>query len=296
MCITLFHCIMVRIMGYRLCQSRNWGQRCIFDCRISGFRHKEKGDMMYKVVVVEDEKVVRQGIILSTDWTLANCMVVGEADNGEEGLSVIEKCSPDIVITDICMPTMTGIEMVEKLSKKGDMPFVIFLTAYDDFSYAQQAVRLAVSDYILKPFKDGELENSILRLLEKNKQKEQENQKEDANLSLKKGDKSKYLAEALAYIDAHYMDADISVQKVADSLGISGGHLSHLFRKETNFTMMNYVVNCRMRAAKNLLKDYHYKIYEVAEQVGYRDITYFSANFKKHVGISPSEYQDRYRA
>lgn len=89
---------------------------------------------MYKVVVVEDENVVRQGIILSTDWTLANCMVVGEADNGEEGLSVIEKCSPDIVITDICMPTMTGIEMVEKLSKKGDMPFVIFLTAYDDFS------------------------------------------------------------------------------------------------------------------------------------------------------------------
>ena len=113
---------------------------------------------------------------------------------------------------------------------------------------------------------------------------------------MKKGDKSKYLVEALAYIDAHYMDADISVQKVADSMGISGGHLSHLFRKETNFTMMNYVVNCRMRAAKNLLKDYHYKIYEVAEQVGYRDITYFSANFKKHVGISPSEYQDRYRA
>lgn len=78
-------------------------------------------------------------------------------------------------------------------------------------------------------------------------------------------------------------------------MGISGGHLSHLFRKETNFTMMNYVVNCRIRAAKGLLKDYRYKIYEVAEQVGYRDITYFSAIFKKHVGVSPSEYQDRYR-
>jgi len=114
-------------------------------------------------------------------------------------------------------------------------------------------------------------------------------------LQLKKGDKSKYLAEAFAYIDEHYMDVDISVQKVADSLGISGGHLSHLFRKETNFTMMNYVVNCRIRAAKNLLKDYHHKVYEVAEKVGYKDITYFSAIFKKHVGVSPSEYQDRYR-
>lgn len=250
---------------------------------------------MYKVVVIEDEKLVRQGIILSTNWSSIDCMVVGEAGNGEEGLNVIKKCAPDIVVTDICMPVMTGIEMVEALREEGHMPLVIFLTAYDDFSYAQQAIRLAVCDYILKPFKDGELENSILRLLEKNKRKSGEIETSDSDLQLKKGDKSKYLAEAFAYIDEHYMDVDISVQKVADSLGISGGHLSHLFRKETNFTMMNYVVNCRIRAAKNLLKDYHHKVYEVAEKVGYKDITYFSAIFKKHVGVSPSEYQDRYR-
>lgn len=250
---------------------------------------------MYKVVVVEDEKLVRQGIILSTNWSAIDCMVVGEAENGEEGISVIQKCTPDIVVTDICMPVMTGIEMVEKLREDGSVPFVIFLTAYDDFSYAQQAIRLDVCDYILKPFKDGELENSILKLIEKNKKEVKAGTETDSVLQLKKGDKSKYLAEALSYIDEHYMDTDISVQKVADSMGISGGHLSHLFRKETNFTMMNYVVNCRIRAAKGLLKDYRYKIYEVAEQVGYRDITYFSAIFKKHVGVSPSEYQDRYR-
>lgn len=251
---------------------------------------------MYKVVVIEDEKLVRQGIILSTNWSAIDCMVVGEAENGEEGLEVIRKCTPDIVITDICMPVMTGIEMVEKLKEDSHVPLVIFLTAYDDFSYAQQAIRLEVCDYILKPFKDGELENSIVNLLERNRKETVSTGEADRNLQLKKGDKSKYLAEALSYIDEHYMDFDISVQKVAESIGISGGHLSHLFRKETNFTMMNYVVNCRIRAARNLLKDYHYKIYEVAEQVGYRDITYFSALFKKNVGVSPSEYQDRYRA
>lgn len=250
---------------------------------------------MHKVVIVEDEKLVRQGIILSTNWASINCMVVGEASNGEEGLAVIKKYEPDIVVTDICMPVMTGIEMIETLREEGYMQNVIFLTAYDDFSYAQQAIRLSVCDYILKPFKDGELENCILKMLEKNRKNAELVQEKDQNLQLKKGDKSKYLAEAFAYIDKHYMDTDISIQKVADVLGISGGHLSHLFRKETNFTMMNYVVNCRMRAAKNLLKDYHYKIYEVAEKVGYRDITYFSAIFKKHVGVSPSEYQDRYR-
>lgn len=236
---------------------------------------------MYKVVVIEDEKLVRQGIILSTNWSAIDCMVVGEAENGEEGLEVIRKCTPDIVITDICMPVMTGIEMVEKLKEDSHVPLVIFLTAYDDFSYAQQAIRLEVCDYILKPFKDGELENSIVNLLERNRKETVSTGEADRNLQLKKGDKSKYLAEALSYIDEHYMDFDISVQKVAESIGISGGHLSHLFRKETNFTMMNYVVNCRIRAARNLLKDYHYKIYEVAEQVGYRDITYFSALFKK---------------
>lgn len=250
---------------------------------------------MYKVVVVEDEKLVRQGIILSTNWKAIDCMVVGEAENGAEGLEIIRKCTPDIVITDICMPGMTGIEMVEGLKEDEHIPMVIFLTAYDDFSYAQQAIRLEVCDYILKPFKDGELEKSILRLIERNRKEATAENEIDRNLQLKKGDKSKYLAEALAYIDEHYMDPDISVQKVADSIGISGGHLSHLFRKETNFKMMNYVMNCRIRAAQSLLKDYHHKIYEVAQQVGYRDITYFSAIFKKNVGVSPSEYQDRYR-
>lgn len=185
---------------------------------------------MYKVVVVEDEKLVRQGIILSTNWSAIDCMVVGEAENGEEGISVIQKCTPDIVVTDICMPVMTGIEMVEKLREDGSVPFVIFLTAYDDFSYAQQAIRLDVCDYILKPFKDGELENSILKLIEKNKKEVKAGTETDSVLQLKKGDKSKYLAEALSYIDEHYKDPDISVQKgqtvwesVEDILAICSG-------------------------------------------------------------------------
>ena len=81
---------------------------------------------------------------------------------------------------------------------------------------------------------------------------------------------------------------------VADSLGISEGHLSHLFRKETDSTLMAFVTKKRMRVAMSLLQDYSHKVYEVAEQVGYRNITYFSATFKKYVGVSPSEYQNRY--
>ena len=112
---------------------------------------------------------------------------------------------------------------------------------------------------------------------------------------LKKGDKSKYVMEAMSYIGDHYNDPNISVGTIAQSLGISEGHLSHLFKKETDYTLLNYLTRYRIHKSMELLRDCRRKIYEVAEQVGYKDITYFSATFKKVVGMSPSEYQDTCR-
>lgn len=251
---------------------------------------------MYKVVIVEDENIVRQGIVRTTDWTSLNCMVVGEASNGEEGVNVITRLSPDLVITDIRMPKMSGIDMIRTLRENGIKPHVIFLTAFDDFTYAREGIRLGIDDYVLKPFEDGRLEEAIKELLIKHEDKiQRESDDSDWELSLPKGDKSKYLAAALNFIDEHYSDPELSAQMVADELGISSGHLSHLFRKETEYTMTNYILDRRMRAAKRLLKDYTHKVYEVAELVGYRDITYFSATFKRFTGVTPSEYQDRFR-
>lgn len=249
---------------------------------------------MYKVVVVEDEKRVRQGIVMGTDWSKINCLVMGEAANGEEGIAMIRKCKPDIVITDIRMPKMMGLEMIEKIQELGLEPHVIFLTAYDDFVYAQQAVKLSAADYLLKPFKDGELESTILKIIEKDKRDTERKEQKNQELKMDPGDKSKYIMDAIAYVDENYANPNISVKAVADYLGISEGHLSHLFRKETDSTLMAFVTKRRMRVAMSLLQDYRHKIYEVAEQVGYRNITYFSATFKKYVGVSPSEYQNRY--
>ena len=106
-------------------------------------------------------------------------------------------------------------------------------------------------------------------------------------------EKSKYVREALTYLSEHYNDPDISVSSVARSLGVSDGHLSHVFKKETSYTLSAYLTNYRMHKATELLRDCRVKVYEVAESVGYRDITYFSSAFKKSVGMSPSEYQKR---
>ena len=120
---------------------------------------------MYKVVVVEDESMVRKGIILTIDWSALDCVVVGDAANGEEGVELVDRLKPDIVVSDVKMPRMDGVEMIEQLRKQGCKAKFIILTAYSDFKYAQSALRLGVSDYLLKPLKDGELEGAVRKIL-----------------------------------------------------------------------------------------------------------------------------------
>ena len=219
---------------------------------------------------------------MAVDWASLDCVVVGEASNGEEALAAVERLSPSLIITDLKMPRMDGIEMLRRLREQGNRVYVIILTAYDSFTYAQSALRLGAVDFLLKPFHDGDLEQAVLNL-QKRMQAEDSAQSPPV-LGLKKGDKSKYVLEAMDYIGSHYND-----------LGISEGHLSHTFKKETDYTLLNYLTRYRIYKSMELLRDCRTKIYEAAEQVGYKDITYFSATFKRVVGVSPSEYQDTCR-
>ena len=242
---------------------------------------------MLKVLIVEDEEMIRKGIVLTVDWAALDCVVVGEATNGVQGLEAARRLEPSLIITDLKMPQMDGIEMLTALRAEGCTAYVIILTAYDNFAYAQSALRLGAVDYLLKPFHDGDLENAVTRI----QQRRRPAAEATPIGSARKGDKSKYVLEAMDYISKHYNEPDISVGTVAQSLNISEGYLSHTFKKETDYTLLNYLTRYRIHKAMELLKDCRVKVYEVAEQVGYRDIAYFSATFKKYAGISPSEYQ-----
>ena len=242
---------------------------------------------MLKVLIVEDEEMIRKGIVLTVDWAALDCVVVGEATNGVQGLEAARRLEPSLIITDLKMPQMDGIEMLTALRAEGCTAYVIILTAYDNFAYAQSALRLGAVDYLLKPFHDGDLENAVTRI----QQRRRPAAEATPIGAARKGDKSKYVLEAMDYISKHYNEPDISVGTVAQSLNISEGYLSHTFKKETDYTLLNYLTRYRIHKAAELLKDCRVKVYEVAEQVGYRDIAYFSATFKKYAGISPSEYQ-----
>ncbi|WP_313181783.1 response regulator transcription factor [Lacrimispora sp.] len=251
---------------------------------------------MYKVIVVEDETMVRRGIILTINWAALDCVIAGEAANGEEGASLANRLSPDIIVTDVKMPRMDGVEMITKLREEGCRAKFIILTAYGDFKYAQSALRLGVSDYLLKPLKDGDLEQAILHIrnqIEQGKEKEAGEVLAPVLLfHADKKSKNKYVAEAIRYIRMHYQE-NITISTVAEYLEISEGYLSRVLKKETDYTFTSYLTFYRMQVAMSLLKDCRVKVYEVADQVGYSDTAYFSAQFKKLLGVSPSEYQER---
>lgn len=253
---------------------------------------------MYRIIVVEDETTIRRGIVLTIDWAALGCVIVGEAANGDEGYGLARQLSPDIVITDVKMPRMDGVEMIQKLRNDGCVSRFIILTAYGDFKYAQSALRLGVKDYLLKPLKDGELEASVRNILRTEFAANAEPPKEEIavvpSLAPAQHNLSKYVSEALQFIYNHFGE-DITISTVARNLEISEGYLSRVFKKETNYTFTNYLIFYRIKLAMNLLKDCRLKVYEVADRVGYSDTTYFSSQFKKIVGISPSEFQDRCR-
>lgn len=246
---------------------------------------------MLKVLVVEDEELIRKGIVLAVDWASLNCVVVGEAANGQEGLEQAARCQPNLIVTDLKMPKMDGLEMIEELRNRGCEAYVIILTAYDSFTYAQQALRLGAVDFLLKPFHDGDLENAVARLEKKLNPPKPE--PEIRLQDVRPGVKSRYVQAAMEYISENCGDSGLSIAQIAAELGLSEGHLSHLFKKETGITVGSFLTRCRIQKAMTLLKQGKLKVYEVADRCGYRDITYFSGTFKKLTGLSPSEYQNR---
>jgi len=261
-----------------------------------------------KVMIVEDEQYLRKGLILSTPWERYGCRVVGEAGNAIEGLGLARKLKPDIVITDIKMPRMSGLEMIEQLQPQLECEFIL-ISGYNDFAYAKQALKYGVKGYLVKPIDDDELDEVLrgtVEVVEQNRYyrlvMEELEQRDDGRPSFfvppdipAFDSKEKYISKAVRVIQDNCA-RDITAKDVADALFISESYLSKLLRKNTGYTFLKLLTEIRIRKAIELMQDETAKIYEIAYQTGYRDPRYFSAIFKKVVGVTPSEYRGGERA
>ena len=242
---------------------------------------------MILVLMVDDEPLVRHGVATGMDWASLGCEVVGEAQSGEEGLALARRLKPDLIITDIRMPKMDGITMMNMLREEGCAARCIVLTAHSDFEYARGALLFGADDYLLKPFRDQELTHAVARVCRKMESAPAAN----PPAVKKEPEATGYVRQAMDYIAGHYADENISIATIAEHLCVSEGHLSHVFKKQTGMTVTNYLTKTRIDAAMALLQTGRVKVYEAAAAVGYKDVTYFSATFKKLTGLSPSEVE-----
>jgi len=118
---------------------------------------------MHKVLIVEDEDIMRKGLMFMPKWQEVDCIVVGEAVNGQDGLEKIRRLQPDIVIVDINMPVMDGLEMLEKSIEEYGYDAII-VSGYGEFEYAQKGISLGVTEYLLKPIDYTKLYEAIRKI------------------------------------------------------------------------------------------------------------------------------------
>lgn len=244
----------------------------------------------YKYLVVEDEYLIRKNLIKKLDSLNLPFTLAGEAANGMDARLLIDKVCPDLVITDIRMPQYDGIELAEYLYKNHPHIKVIICSGYNDFSYAQSAIRFQVRDYLLKPVTIEALSEALHKILISIKAEEEEI--DDFCTDPSKLDQKTICALLEQYLQEHYPE-EISFSELGKRFGFTPEYLGKIFKKYSGETPSKYLTRLRMNEAKRLLlRNQEMEIQKIGELVGYRDGFYFSRAFKSYTGIQPSEFRN----
>ena len=239
---------------------------------------------MYSIIIVEDEYLVRQGIASLVDYEQFGMQVISQAENGIEAWQKFQDNPADILLTDINMPQMNGLELSKLVRDQAPKCHIVFLTGYDDFDYARTAIKLGADDYLLKPFSKDDVEEMLAKVQTK---LDKERKKAQIQNLVDQGQHSE-LEEA---IHERLADSELSLKNLAFQLGFSPSYLSVLIKKELGLPFQDYLIQERMKKAKLLLLTTDLKIYEIAEQVGFEDMNYFSQRFKQVVGLTPRQFK-----
>jgi YesN/AraC family two-component response regulator len=242
-------------------------------------------------VVAEDEERMREYLARKTAELDRNLECVGTAADGEEAVELVERQLPDLLITDIKMPVLGGLELVERIRRTNPELRILIVSGYSEFEYARRAIELGVDDYVLKPI-DVERLREILRRIRI--RLEASAARVDADFGLDRiGARESELAKAIeVYLQENYR-RPYSLERVASSFGCRPAYLLRLYRKVTGSTPTQDLIRLRIEKAKRLLVGHpHIEIKQVAAAVGYEDPLYFSRLFKKETGLNPSAFRD----
>ncbi|NLK20660.1 MAG: response regulator [Epulopiscium sp.] len=239
---------------------------------------------MYKVMIIDDERAIRNLLKRLIDWEELGLEVAGEAASGIEAINIIDEVQPDIAFVDIKMPFMDGIEFSKLAINQYPNLKVIILTAFGDFDYARECIGVGVCDYLLKPIVRTEIQETLHRIinrLETEPRKERENE-----ITYQESNTTHKIKE---YINKNYIKADLNLTSIAQVFGFNPSYLSRLFKVESGMNLSDYLLKCRIEKAMEYAKKGSL-MYITAKMVGIPDPNYFGKCFKKYTGESYSDF------
>lgn len=244
---------------------------------------------MINILVVDDEYLSREGIKSIIQEELEEDVNVLEAENGIDARKIIDKCNLDVILLDINIPGINGIDLCRYTKSKYTDIYIIVTTAYDDLSIKNKMMNLNVNKYLIKPIRPQKIADSLKKILNKNNKTYINKLKAPVlnNLS------NNYVKDTLNYIERN-IKKNITLEDAASYVNLSPHYLSKIFKKETGVNFISYLTNRRIEIAKEMLEDESIPISNISIELCYSKSNYFSKVFKKKVGLTPSEYREKY--
>ena len=230
---------------------------------------------MYHVFLADDEPWALMTLKNMIEWSDYGFAVSGEAEDGEQALARINRTAPDLIISDIRMPGMDGLALLQTIRDSGLRAEVLLVSGYTDFEYARKALQFGCAGYLVKPVEEKELTEYLVKI----------KQRLDENKAAGEGK-----AGGVKYIQEHYAQA-LTLQVLSGEFKMSESYISSLIKKRTGKGFSEHLMEIRIRKAQEYLRTTNDSIETIAERVGYPDYFYFTKVYKKATGISPAAYR-----
>ena len=235
-----------------------------------------------QVLIVDDEPYMVDYLRKLVDWEQYGFEHVYTAGGGSMVRDMLDKYQPELLITDIRMPKISGLDLCRHIFEKKYLTKVMILSGYGEFEYAKQAIQYGVSEYLLKPILKDEFEEILEKMLERHFATQKEQQEKE-----KTGD---VIFEVENYIKEN-IESDLSLELLASVVHLNPSYLSRYFKESTGENLSNYVTRCKMEKAAWLLDNTEQKINEIMLQLGYQKSQHFAKIFREQYGVSPKEYK-----
>lgn len=258
---------------------------------------------MIRILICEDKPLIRQGIVKMIRWEELGAQPCQEAGNGFEALDILRASAPDIVITDIRMPGMDALEMVDAMEREGLSAELIVISGYDDFSYVRRMLQHGAVDYLLKPVNPGELNGAICQAIDRATEAARpasdggyaQMRLACARSVLPEVDPRARTGPVIHYVEANF-HRPLRLESLAQMFFLNASYLSAAYRQDAGMTLSDHIRRLRVGFSQALLRNTHLQILEIADLCGYQDALYFCRIFKRQTGQTPSEYRQEAEA